>query len=280
MSATCVAERREPAILGAVRFALGEHDGVVLVHREQAFAAPGRAEHRERVRAGRGALAGLGHALLGQQRGAVRHGAELARDHGRDLAARQAFAREIGCDLRDDAPRRRRDRSRPAPDRCGRRAARRPRRAARSRSRAESAPVTRPASSVTPRWRTLRRFMRLTARYANASAGTVASGRLIASRHRQRERAGAVARDRAQDVALGDDAGVLRQRRAGRSDEQRRNPRRGHRVERRADRSVGADEPRRRHQVADAVAVRIAVDARARAPRCRPGDGVSLQPAR
>ena len=65
---------------------------------------------------------------------------------------------------------------------------------------------------------------------------------------------------RAQDVALGDDAGVLRERRARRGDEQRGNPRRGHFIERRADRSFGADEPCRRHQVADAVAVRIAVD--------------------
>ena len=104
------AERREPTILGAVRFTFGEHDGVVLVHREQALAAPGRAEHRERVRARRRAPAGLGHALLGQQRGTAGHGAEFARDHGRDLAARQAFAREAGRDLRRDPPRRSRDR--------------------------------------------------------------------------------------------------------------------------------------------------------------------------
>ena len=63
--------------------------------------------------------------------------------------------------------------------------------------------------------------MRLTARYANASAGTVASGRLIARVTGQRERVRAVARERTQDVALGDDAGILRQRGAGRRNEQR-----------------------------------------------------------
>ena len=52
---------------------------------------------------------------------------------------------------------------------------------------------------------------------------------------------------------------------AARGDEQRRNPCGGHFIECRSDRSVGADEPCRRHQIPGAVAVRIAVDARARA---------------
>ena len=39
------AELREPAVGGLARRAVGEHDGVVLIHGEQALAAAGGAEH-------------------------------------------------------------------------------------------------------------------------------------------------------------------------------------------------------------------------------------------
>ena len=47
------AELLEPAVLRAARLALGEDQRVVLIHGEQAFAAAGRAEHRDRIGAGR-----------------------------------------------------------------------------------------------------------------------------------------------------------------------------------------------------------------------------------
>ena len=51
------AERLEPAVLAAARLALGEHQRVVLVHRQQALAAAGRAEHGDAQR-GRAARRG------------------------------------------------------------------------------------------------------------------------------------------------------------------------------------------------------------------------------
>ena len=47
---------------GSARLAFGKHQRIVLIDGEQAFAAAGRAEHRNRIRAGRRAVAGLLHA--------------------------------------------------------------------------------------------------------------------------------------------------------------------------------------------------------------------------
>ena len=67
-----LAELREPVVVRAVRLALGEHDGIVLIHREQALAAAGGAEHGQRIGTRRLALPFFFHAPLGQHAGAPR----------------------------------------------------------------------------------------------------------------------------------------------------------------------------------------------------------------
>ena len=123
------AERREPAVLRAVRLAVGEDDRVVLVHRQQALAAAGRTEHRERIGAGRSAAAFGHHPRFGEHRGAARHRAELARDHGRDLAPGRPSRHQVSRRRAAAWPRRVRDRARRWLDRSCRRAGHRPRRA-------------------------------------------------------------------------------------------------------------------------------------------------------
>ena len=72
--------------LAAVGLAGFEHDGVVLVGGEQAFAASGRAHDEHGVTARGLAPAIGGHARLGQFAGAAGGGAEFGADHVGDAA--------------------------------------------------------------------------------------------------------------------------------------------------------------------------------------------------
>ena len=87
-------ERREPAILVAVRLALFENDGIVLVHRQQAFAASGGSEHDQGIAARGGAFATLPHDPLGDHGGLPGERAEFAGNHFRNVAAGQPFRQQ------------------------------------------------------------------------------------------------------------------------------------------------------------------------------------------
>jgi hypothetical protein len=54
-----LAKRLEPAVLLAIRVAAREDNGVILIERQKAFSAPGRAQDEERVCARRRACAAL-----------------------------------------------------------------------------------------------------------------------------------------------------------------------------------------------------------------------------
>jgi hypothetical protein len=73
------------AVLGPVRLAFREDDGMVLVEREKALAAAGRAEHEEHVGAG-WPLPVRSQLRLRELAGAAGQRAELARDHPGDVA--------------------------------------------------------------------------------------------------------------------------------------------------------------------------------------------------
>ena len=98
------AKRSEPAILRAVGGTVREHDGIVLIHREQAFPATRRAEDGDRVRTRRRAPPLFAHAPLGEHGGLLRQRAELARDHRRDVAPGQFLGQQGRRDLRQPGP--------------------------------------------------------------------------------------------------------------------------------------------------------------------------------
>ena len=166
--------------------------------------SPARPAHKGRA-ARRGRLL---HALLGDDRGLARQRAELARDHGGDVARADALGEQRRPRPAAASPRRRRARARPPPGRSRRRA--RPlRRRAGAADRAPTARRSRvPASSITPRWRIFSRLMRAD----GAIDEGVGRDRRERPAHelldRQLERVSALDRQRAQHVALGDDAGV------------------------------------------------------------------------
>ena len=97
-------ERREPAILLAIRLAALEDHRIVLVHRQQAFAAPGRSEHHHGIAARRIALAALPHDPLGDHGGLPGERAEFAGNHLRDIAAGQSFRHQRFRDPRQLGP--------------------------------------------------------------------------------------------------------------------------------------------------------------------------------
>ena len=105
--------------------------------------------------------------------------------------------------------------------------------------------MTRPLSSVTPRCRMRSRFMRAIARNANASAGTVASGR-VASLRPALQGVGAAPCQRAHHVALGDNACLGGRRRllaALEAHEEEETRSSAMRLQRDGDRSRGANLP-------------------------------------
>ena len=97
-------ERRKPAILRAVRLAALEDHGIVLVHRQQAFAAPCRSEHDHGIAAWRVALAALSHDPLGNHGGLPGQRAEFAGNHFRNVAAGQPFRQQGFRDPRQLGP--------------------------------------------------------------------------------------------------------------------------------------------------------------------------------
>ena len=116
----------------------------------------GRPSRARRPRRGRAAppRPAAAQALLGEHGGAPRQVAELAarsprRSSRPDTPSAQQAARRPAA----ASPRHGRGRARPRPRRSRRRASTASSARSRSRSRADSAPTTRPASSVTPRWR-------------------------------------------------------------------------------------------------------------------------------
>ena len=154
----------EPAVGIAARLAFGKDDRIVLVHRQQAFAAAGGAEHRKRV-------------VRQGDRRSLRPSAPLPPVPPRGASARRSRA--------TSRPRRRDPARLPPPARPPRAGAWPRRRASsgtepaasisspsrtassarrRKRSRADKAPQMRPFSSSTPRCRTLSRLMRPMAR--------------------------------------------------------------------------------------------------------------------
>ena len=98
------AERREPAILFAFWLASFENHGIVLVHRQQAFAASGRSEHDHGIAAWRFALAALPHDPLGDHGGLPGERAEFAGNHFRNVAAGQSFRQQRFRDPRQLRP--------------------------------------------------------------------------------------------------------------------------------------------------------------------------------
>ena len=98
------AESGKPAILGAIRLAPLEDHRVVLIHRQQALAAAGRAEDNQRIGNGGPAMAARLHDLFGEHRGLTRQGAELAGNHFRNLAARQALVQQRFGEMRQLGP--------------------------------------------------------------------------------------------------------------------------------------------------------------------------------
>ncbi len=77
----------EPTILAPLRLALFENDGIVLVHRQQAFAATGRSKNDRCVAAWRAALAAFPHDSLGDRGGLSGEPTEFAGNHFRYVPA-------------------------------------------------------------------------------------------------------------------------------------------------------------------------------------------------
>ena len=192
-------------VLGSARIAAFEDNGIVLVHRQQAFAATGRAENQHRIAAWRLAIAGS-RMLARQSRrpcGSARRvrGRSLARHRCRIVLCQQRF-RDLR-QLRPGHPQRMRIRP---PRRSRRRAERLPRAQPKQVARGQCADHA-PDSSTTPRWRIRAgpcgRWR--DRRRRPPERGKRAAHELL---DRQIERARAGPRDRPQHVALGHDAGV------------------------------------------------------------------------
>ena len=266
------AELFEPAVGGFPRRALGEHDGIVLIHGEQALATTGRAEHAQRVRRRRLAMALRQHAAFGQNAGAAGERAEFARNHRRDVARADTFGDQAGGRLRQARPGGG-ERwhvvglvDRVAEDRGFLRA--QPQQVARGDDAADLAFLVFHAemAQLEP--------AHAAERAVEEGGGRQRDQRLAGElRDRAGERAGALFGQGAQHVALGDDGGVARAHfvaGAGRGHQQGGNLLARHALQRIAERDVGGDEFRRRaHHVGDAMTVGICIDTREHALRAR-----------
>ena len=152
-------EQREPAILGAAGCTFREDQGIVLVRGEQAFAAPRRSEHDQRIGLRGRALPIRLHLPFGEHRHATSHRAKLTGDDRGDVAAAEPFGEQAGGHRLNPGP---------GPCELGRGLGvadvvaeqQGTLRAQAQRSRADSAPTTVPVSSTTPRCRMPRRFIR------------------------------------------------------------------------------------------------------------------------
>ena len=154
-----------PTIFAALRLALfAKIYGIVLVHRQQAFAATGRSKNDHCVAAWRATLAQLPPSCR-----AITAACPVSAPSSREITSAisrpespptNSASATCGSSARQPPGRPRRPHHRsPLRRRRNSLPARR-----RSRSRADNAPTTWPASSTTPRWRVLRRFMRPIAR--------------------------------------------------------------------------------------------------------------------
>ena len=201
------AERREPLVLRSAGIAALEHNGIVLVHREQAFAAAGGAQHGHGIGTGRLAVARLQHAPLGDHRGLAGQCAEFARHDRGDVDARRALlraARSATCGSLAQAAPSAGDVSASSissPSDTASSARRR------NRSRADKAPITKPGFVGDTEMTDLEP--------AHATDGAIDEGVRRNGGKRpahelldaELERALALDRQRPQHVALGDDAG-------------------------------------------------------------------------
>ena len=97
-------ERLEPLVLGGTGLASLVDDGVVLICRQQGFAAAGRAEHKDGIADRRRSLAGLRQARLGKLRGTPRQDADLGADDARDHARIDRVGQQAGCERRQPRP--------------------------------------------------------------------------------------------------------------------------------------------------------------------------------
>ena len=84
-------ELLKPRVLRTTRRALGKDQSIVLIHRQQTFAAAGRAKNGHRIGAAWLAMARFTHALFSDYRGLSRERAEFARNDGSDFARAYAF---------------------------------------------------------------------------------------------------------------------------------------------------------------------------------------------
>ena len=187
-------ERCEPAVFRAVRLAVVKDQRVVLVHRQQALAAAGGAQHRDRIGARRSALASSRMRRSAITAACAGERAELARDHRGDVAAGSPSATSAAATSRQLRP--------------GGRERMHVRRLHRFRRRAKSPPRRAVAAGRAPRSPDHARRPRRSRRGGGHGAGScgrsrdrrthrpepIASGRLIdlptGSRQRRRRRDG------------------------------------------------------------------------------------------
>ena len=263
-------EPLEPPVRLTAALALGKDDRIVLVHRQQAFAAASRTEDCECETRRRIAEAFGLQLRFRQRRRAARELADLARDHRRHVASRNSFRHQRGGSARELGPgageiRRLAGRIDLVAKQNGFFGAQTQEVACRERAaeatvfvfHAEMPHLEPPhAADGAVDERICPHRKKRPARH---------------ERHRHRERIGTMLCDRTQDIALGHNARILWSRRRAAlavigDDEQRGHPFAHHHRQRAADRRISRDDFRRRaHDVADAVAVGVSVDSAERA---------------
>ena len=86
------AKLHEPGAVGIVIFGVSKQDGMVLVGRQQTFAARRRAKHQHRIFNRRTTPSCIAHHHLGKPHRLAQRGPVLATDDGRDVQPRHAFA--------------------------------------------------------------------------------------------------------------------------------------------------------------------------------------------